>query len=43
MCRSGYGPCRTVAAFLIRLLDRLQKLGTVPAIEYDVYSKVFRQ
>ena len=31
---------RALAAFLIRLLAHLQKLGTVPAIDYDVYSKV---
>ena len=31
---------RALAAFLIRLLAHLQKLGTVPAIDYDVYSKI---
>lgn len=31
---------RALAAFLIRLLARLQKLGTVPVIDYDVYSKI---
>ena len=25
---------------LIRLLARLQKLGTVPVIDYDIYSKI---
>ncbi len=31
---------RALAAFLIRLLNRLQKLGTVPVIDYGVYSKI---
>jgi len=31
---------RALAAFLIRLLAKLQKLGTVPVIDYDVYSKI---
>jgi hypothetical protein len=31
---------RALAAFLIRLLARLQKLGTVPAIDYAMYSKI---
>lgn len=31
---------RALAAFLVRLLARLQKLGTVPAIDYEVYSKI---
>jgi hypothetical protein len=29
-----------LAAFLIRLLARLQDLGTVPAIDYNQYSKI---
>jgi len=31
---------RALAAFLIRLLNRLQKLGTVPVIDYGIYSKI---
>ena len=31
---------RALAALLIRLLARLQRLGTVPVIDYDVYSKI---
>lgn len=31
---------RVLAAFLMRLLGRLQTLGSVPAIDYDVYSKI---
>lgn len=31
---------RVLAAFLMRLLGKLQKLGSVPAIDYDVYSKI---
>jgi hypothetical protein len=30
---------RVLASFLIRLLAHLQKLGTVPAIDYEPYSK----
>lgn len=29
--------------FLFRLLDRLQKLGTVPAIDYAIYSQAFNK
>lgn len=31
---------RALAALLIRLLSRLQRLGTVPVIDHDVYSKI---
>ncbi len=31
-----------LAAFLIRLLARLQNLGTVPAIDYNEYSKMLK-
>ncbi|MGH8436692.1 MAG: DUF6602 domain-containing protein [Pseudomonas sp.] len=31
-----------LAAFLIRLLARLQALGTVPAIDYNVYGRLLR-
>ena len=31
-----------LAAFLIRLLARLQDLGTVPAIDYNQYSRILR-
>lgn len=31
---------RALSAFLIRLLARLQALGTVPAIDYDVYGRL---
>jgi hypothetical protein len=34
---------RTLASFLIRLLAHLQKVGTVPVIEYDEYSKVLER
>lgn len=30
----------TLIFFFLRLLDRLQKVGTVPAIDYSIYSKV---
>jgi hypothetical protein len=36
----GFLKTRALAAFLIRLLARLQKLGSVPVIDYDVYSKI---
>ena len=29
---------RALAAFLVRLLNRLQKFGTVPVIDYGIYS-----
>jgi hypothetical protein len=31
---------RALSAFLIRLLARLQALGTVPAIDYEVYGRL---
>jgi hypothetical protein len=34
-----YPPDRALSAFLIRFLGRLQALGTVPAIDYDVYGR----
>ena len=33
---------RALAAFLIRLLNRLQKLGTVPVIDYAIYSRILQ-
>ena len=33
---------RALAVFLIRLLNRLQKLGTVPVIDYGIYSKILK-
>lgn len=33
---------QSLAAFLIRLLARLQALGTVPAIDYDEYAKLLK-
>jgi hypothetical protein len=33
---------RALAALLIRLLNRLQKLGTVPVIDYAIYSKILK-
>jgi hypothetical protein len=35
-----FKPERALAAFLIRLLARLQALGTVPAIDYDEYGRL---
>jgi hypothetical protein len=35
-----FKPERALAAFLIRLLARLQTLGTAPAIDYDVYGRM---
>lgn len=35
-----YPQARALSAFLIRLLARLQALGTVPAIDYDVYGRL---
>lgn len=35
-----FKPERALAAFLIRLLARLQALGTVPAIDYDEYGRM---
>jgi hypothetical protein len=35
-----FKPERALAAFLIRLLARLQALGTVPAIDYDQYGRM---
>lgn len=37
-----YPKNQSLAAFLLRLLARLQALGTVPAIDYDDYSKVLK-
>ena len=37
-----YAPERALSAFLIRLLGRLQALGTVPAIDYDVYGRALQ-
>lgn len=34
-----YPPERALSAFLIRFLARLQALGTVPAIDYEVYGR----
>ncbi len=34
---------RALSAFLIRLLARLQALGTVPAIDYDVYGRLLAE
>jgi hypothetical protein len=34
-----YPPERALSAFIIRFLARLQALGTVPAIDYDVYGR----
>ncbi len=30
---------RALSAFLIRFLARLQELGTVPAIDYEIYGR----
>lgn len=35
-----YAADRALSAFLIRLLGRLQALGTVPAIDYEVYGRL---
>jgi hypothetical protein len=35
-----FKPERALAAFLIRLLARLQALGTAPAIDYDEYGRM---
>jgi len=37
-----YAKDLSLAAFLIRLLARLQAVGTAPAIDYDEYAKVLR-
>ena len=37
---SMHGPERSLASFLFRLLQRLQSLGTVPAIDWNRYARV---
>lgn len=34
---------RALSAFLIRLLARLQELGTVPAIDYEIYGRLLAE
>lgn len=36
-------PEHALAFFFLRLLHRLQRIGTVPAIDYDIYLKAFEQ
>ena len=36
-------PEHALAFFFLRLLNRLQRIGTVPAIDYDVYLMAFEQ
>ena len=36
-------PEHALAFFFLRLLHRLQRVGTVPAIDYDAYLKAFEQ
>ena len=38
-----YPPERALSAFLLRLLARLQELGTVPAIDYEVYGRLLAE
>jgi hypothetical protein len=38
-----YPAARALSAFLIRLLARLQALGTVPAIDYEVYGRLLAE
>jgi hypothetical protein len=32
-----------LSAFLIRFLARLQELGTVPAIDYEIYGRLLAE
>ena len=34
---------RALSAFLIRFLARLQELGTVPAIDYEIYGRLLAE
>lgn len=36
------GPAYSLAGFIIELLEALQKIGTVPAIDWDEYKKALR-